>query len=301
MTQKQIERQSLKISSVANAFMAVAGIVVFIITGMQSMFLDGFFSLIAALSNLLAIYFSNVSKKRNATYPQGMYFLEPLYGVIKAVLIFTLLAMSTVESTMSAIEYWKYGTGNVINIGIVLPYTVVMVAICFWLSHFNKNQNKKINNASIMLTAESKSNLVDGSISGGIGLLVLALVFVDINGTAGFLHYTGDFFLTIILVCIFIKEPIALIIASFRELSGATIKDKEIKKIVRSIVAEQLDDKNLDNRFEVYKIGMHIKIVVLINEEFNKEVFSKLKVETVKKLKEDFDSVSFEYVLRKNF
>jgi predicted Co/Zn/Cd cation transporter (cation efflux family) len=301
MNQKQVERQSLKISAVINFIMATAGIVVFIITMMQSMFLDGFFSLLAALSNLLAILFASMSKKKNAAYPTGMFFLEPFYGLIKAILMFVLLAVSTYESAMSAIEYWVNGTGNLINVWIILPYTVVMVAMCFWLSSYNKKQNKKINNASIMLTAESKSNFVDGVISGGIGFLVLILLFININGPLGFLHYTGDFFITMALVAIFIKEPIKLFAETIRELSGATVKNKEIKNLVRKIVLEQLQEEDLDNKFEVYKVGMHIKVVILLNEEFDGEVFSRLKVETIKEIKEHFDSVTLEYVIRKNF
>lgn len=301
MNQKQIEKQSLKISAIVNFITAVAGIAVFVFTMMQSMFLDGFFSLIAALSNLLAIFFSSASKKKNAAYPTGMFFLEPFYGILKALLMLVLLAVSTYESTVSAIEYWTEGTGNIINIWIILPYAVVMVAMCFWLSYFNKKQNKKINNASIMLTAESKSNLIDGVISGGIGVLVLMLAFISIDGPLGFLHYTGDFFITIALVAIFIREPIQLFATAIRELSGATVKDKEIKKLVRKIVLEQLQDEDLDNKFEVYKVGMHIKVVILLNEDFDKEVFSRLKMETIKEIKEHFDSVTLEYVIRKNF
>lgn len=301
VNQKQIEKQSLRISAVVNFIMAIAGIVVFFITAMQSMFLDGFFSLIAALSNLLAIFFSRISKKKNAAYPTGMYFLEPFYGIIKSLLMVVLLVVSAFESTMSAYMYWTTGVGDTINIGLILPYTVLMVAMCFGLSYFNKSQNRKIKNASIMLTAESKSNFVDGVISGGIGLLVLLLLFIDINGPLGFFHYTGDFFITIALVAIFIKEPISLFAMSIRELSGATVRDKEIKKIVRKIVSEQLQDEDLDNKFEVYKVGMNIKVVILLDEEFDHKLFSRLKEETLKEIKEHFDSVTLEYVIRKNF
>lgn len=80
-----------------------------------------------------------------------------------------------------------------------------------------------------MLTAEYKSNLVDAGISIGIAVLSIILLLIDINGALGFLHYTVDFFITIILVAVSIKQPIQLIIMSVREISGATINDKEIK------------------------------------------------------------------------
>ena len=174
-----------------------------------------------------------------------------------------------------------------------------MVIMCFSLSYYNKKQNEKINKASIMLTAESKSNFVDGVISGGVGVLILLLSFININGKLGFLHYTGDFFITLILVAVSIKEPIKLFGTSLRELSGATVKDKEIKSKVRRIVAKEIREEELDNKFEVYKIGMHIKVVILLNDNIEKETLQRLKSDTIKEIKESFDSVSVEFVLRK--
>jgi len=299
MNQKKIELKSLIVSSVVNFIMAVAGIVVFCITNLQALFLDGVFSLIAFISTIMAIVFSITSKKKNKSYPTGMFFLEPLYGIIKAILMFVLLATSLYESGATAFTYFNSGVGATIYFDPILPYTIIMVIMCFSLSYYNKKQNEKINKASIMLTAESKSNFVDGVISGGVGILILLLSFININGKLGFLHYTGDFFITLILVAVSIKEPIKLFATSLRELSGATVKDKEIKSKIRRIVAKEIREEELDNKFEVYKIGMHIKVVILLNDNIEKETLQRLKSDTIKEIKESFDSVSVEFVLRK--
>lgn len=299
MNQKAIEKRSLIVSAVVNFIMAAAGITVFAITKMQAMFLDGFFSLIAAVSTIMAIVFSKISKKRNAAYPTGMYFLEPFYGVIKALLMFVLLISSTMESSLSAYNYFTTGVGDTINFIIILPYSLVMVALSLGLHFFNKQQNKKINNTSIMLTAESKSNLIDAIISIGVCTLIFILFFIDIDGKLGFFHYTGDFFITILLVIVSIKEPVVLFAMSTRELSGATVKDKTIKKMVRKIISEHLKVEDLDNKFEVYKVGMHIRIVILLQDDFDAEVLSRLKTDALKEVKENFESVTIEYVIRK--
>ncbi|MBR1984545.1 MAG: cation transporter [Clostridia bacterium] len=296
--QKQIEKKSLIVSSVVNAIMSLGGFVVFGLTGLQALFLDAFFSFIAFLSNIMAIIFAKYSKKKNSAYPTGMYFLEPLYGIIKALLIFTLLISSTLETSISAYNYWTFGAGEAINILPVLPYSVVMVVLCFGLSVFNNKQNKKINNTSTMLTAESKSNLVDGIISMGVGILILLLLFIDINGPLGFLHYTGDFFITIILVLVSLFPPIKLFGISVREISGATVKDKEIKKTVRAIIRKEIKDENLESKFEVYKIGKHIRVVIIINEIVDKETLLRLKSDSIKEIKQIFDDVSIEFVMR---
>ena len=64
MNQKKIELKSLIVSSVVNGIMAVAGIVVFCITNLQALFLDGVFSLIAFISTIMAIVFSKTSKRK---------------------------------------------------------------------------------------------------------------------------------------------------------------------------------------------------------------------------------------------
>ena len=299
MNQKQVERQSLIVSSIVNAIMSVAGIVVFIITGLQSLFLDGFFSFVAFLSNLMAIAFSKISKKKNSSYPTGMYFLEPLYGMFKSILVFVLLIYSVIETSITAYNYFSLGQGEIIQVNSVLIYSIIMVIMCFSLGIFNKKQNEKINNASTMLTAEYKSNFVDGIISGGVGLLIMLLLFINIDGKLGFLHYTGDFFITLILVIISFKEPVNVFRMSLREMSGATIKDKEIKKTVRKIMSNIIKDEDLDNKFEIYKIGMHIKVVILLEDNIDEDVLARLKTEALEEIKENFDSVTIEYVFRK--
>lgn len=298
-SQKQIEKSALIVSSIVNLIMSGAGILVFCLTGLQALFLDAFFSFVAFLSNIMALIFAKVSSKKSSAYPTGKYFLEPLYGIIKSILVLFLLVFSLVQTIGTAYDYFALGLGETINITPVLPYSILMVVMCFSLSYFNKKQNAKINNASTMLLAECKSNMVDGIISAGVGILIALLLLVDINGPLGFLHYTGDFFITTILVIISIKEPIILFGISLREISGATIKDEKIKRTIREIVRKEIKEENLENRFEVYKIGKHIKVVILLNDIPDTEILTRIKGDTLKEIKEKFDDVSLEYVLRK--
>lgn len=296
---KTVEKNALIVSAIVNFLMGIAGITIFFITDMQALFLDGFFSLIAGFSTVLAIIFSKISKKKNSSYPTGMYFLEPFYGVLKSILIFVLLIVSVLESSISAYNYFHYKIGSSINISIVLPYTLIMLVMSFGLFIFNKKQNKKTNNTSTMLTAETKSNLIDSLISCGICFLIFILLFISKTGKLGFLHYTGDFFITMLLVIVSIKEPINLLILSIREISGATVKDKEIKKKVRKIISKAIKEEDLDNKFEVYKIGMHIRVVILLTEYIDQNLMAKLKTEAIKEIKETFNSVTIEFVIRK--
>ena len=286
MMQKEIERKSLIVSSILNFIIAGAGIWVFAVTHIQALFLDCFFSLIAFISSILAVVISKVSKKKTSIYPDGLYFLEPLYAIIKSLITLSLLVISVVGTALPAYEYFAHGIGHKMNIAPVLPYTILMTVLCFGLGFFNKWQNKKINNTSTILTAESKSNFVDGLQSIGIGVAIICLYFIDVSGSLGFLHYTGDFFITTILVLISLKQPIKVLISSFKELSGGTTSDKVIESNINKIIAIHLNKITEKKRCDIFKVGMHIKVCVLLPGVVSQDVSLKLEKAREKILEE---------------
>lgn len=60
-----------------------------------------------------------------------------------------------------------------------------------------------------------------------------------------------------------------------------------------------IKEEDLDNKFEIYKVGMHIKVVILLEDNIDEEILTRLKTEALKDIKESFDNVSIEYVYRK--
>ena len=98
MTQKQIEKRALIITTLVNLIIAAAGTGMWLITGLQMLFLDGFFSLILVISSVTAVLISKLSGKTTKRYPQGLYFLEPLYAIFKSVLIITVMIHALISS-----------------------------------------------------------------------------------------------------------------------------------------------------------------------------------------------------------
>jgi len=267
--QKKIESKSLVTSCIVDLIMSVAGFWIFHVTHIQALFLDGFFSLIAFFSCLTALTISRISHKKTKNYPGGLYFLEPLYAIFKSLLTLFLLVFSVIDTGKVAWEYFANGVGTPLKIEPVIPYAVLMVIMCFGLGFFNKHQNRKTNNTSTILAAETRGNFVDGILSLGIGLAAVLLKMLDINGSLGFLHYTGDFFITVILVLCSIKEPVVVLISSFRELSGGTADNKELKKTISQFVEKDLRGIVLLQKCEIYKVGMHIKVCVYIKNDID--------------------------------
>ena len=264
MNQKQIENRALLITVIVNAIITGAGIWMYVLTGLQIMFLDGFFSLIALSSTISAVLISKISKNKTRHYPNGLYFLEPLYAVLKAVLMIALMISAVITSFKVAIDYFAKGIGEIMNTSPLPVYSVVMTVLCLGLGFFNLTQYKRTNKTSTILRAESQTNFIDGLQSAGIGVAIVALHFIPLESPLSFLHYTGDFFIALIIVVAAIKEPIDLFFDAMRELTGGITTDSKIIDIVKESTGLKA------SQFDVYKMGMRIRVCVRLScaEEF---------------------------------
>lgn len=256
MNQKQIENRALGVTIFVNAIIAVSGIVVYFLTDLQTLFLDGFFSLIALVSTIMAMLISKLSKKETKYYPHGLYFLEPLYAVFKSVLMLVLMVVALVTASGVAYNYFVYGKGQVMNTAPLPAYAVLMAVLCLGLGLFNRSQYLKTNKTSTILRAEYQTNIIDGLQSIVIGVAIILLKLVPLNSALGFFHYTGDFFIALLVIIASIKEPVLLFFDAFRELTGGVTKDKKIVSIVRDVTGLE------ENQFEIYKVGMRIKVCI---------------------------------------
>lgn len=298
--QKKIEQKALIISSVINFIMAAAGIWVFSVTKIQAIFIDGVFSLIGLISLILAAVLSKESRRKTKSYPDGLVFLEPLYAILKSLLTLILLIISVVTTSITAYQYFTFGIGNPMNIDPVIPYTITMVILCFGLGLFNKKQNQKINNLSTILAAESKANFVDGILSMGVGVAIIILYLIDINGSLGFLHYTGDFFITVILVLISLKQPVKMIVTSFIEITHGNTSDSVIKSKISKVLKIHLGSIIQHKRIDILKVGMHIKIRIILSDNMNDNLLIKLieaRKSIVNDLKSTYENVQIVFVL----
>ncbi len=299
MTQRKIEQQSMSVSAIVDLIMAFAGVGVYLMTDIHALFLDGAFSFIIFMSAITAVIVSKISRRKTSSYPDGLYFLEPLYAIIESFLTLVLLMSSLIITGIDAHNYFYNGVGKVMKIGPVLPYSLIMVVLCLGLSIFNKLQNKRINFVSTILTAESRADLVDGVLSLGTGVAVILLYFVDINGKFGFLHYTGDFFITIFLVAFSIKPPIMVLTNAFKELSSSTTEDEDLKGNIVTVLHSHLGSTAKGCDIDIFKVGMHIKIRISLNHDINNHDINKLVTKRhhiLKELHSSYESVELLYM-----
>ena len=289
MNQKQIENRALVVTTIVNAVITAAGIWMYFLTDLQVMFLDGFFSLIALASTIVAVLISKLSKRTAKHYPHGLYHLEPLYAVCKSILMIVLMLVAIIEAGQVAIDYFVYGKGEVMNTAPLPFYAVLMTVLCLCLAFYNRKQYKRTNCTSTMLRSESQTNLIDGLQSAGIGVGIVILRLLPIDSALGFLHYTGDFFIALIVTIVSIKEPVVILGDAFRELTGGTTTDKAIVQAVCEATGLY------DSQFEIYKVGMKIKVRIplSINHEFD---LTK-KEKTLLQLRKKYENVEIDYVM----
>lgn len=289
MSQKQIENRALTVTVLVNAIITAAGIWMYFLTDLKIMFLDGFFSLVALLSALIAVLISKLSRKTTKYYPHGLYFLEPLYAVFKAVLMIALMIFALITSSQVAYDYFINGEGQIMETAPIPAYAVAMTVLCLGLAFFNHKQYRKTNNTSTMLRAESQTNLIDGLQSAGIGIAILVLQLIPLDSAFGFLHYTGDFFIAAILVATSLKDPVVLFFDSFRELTGGTAKDKKICAAVALSTGLQPAD------FSIYKIGMKIKVCIPMSTITQTDIAAKEKM--LQTLRQHYEHADIEYTV----
>ena len=248
--QKTIERKALIVGIVINILQVLAGMAVFFMTGLKAMFLDFSFTVISVLSGLVAAYLSSRTVRTTERFPNGMFALEPIYAICKAMLTMSLLLFSLVDVTRVAYDYFVLGQGGRIETGPVVIYEILTVAVCLGLYLYYRRENRRIRNSSTMLTAECKSTLVDGSMSFGIGVVAVFLWFLPAGGPLDFLHYTGDFFITVALVLLTIKEPFGVLKDAFVELVGGVHDDDATNAFVESAAQRHLAQNNESNTAE---------------------------------------------------
>ena len=94
MQHKQIERKALGVGIAVNILMVAAGVAVFLITGLKAMFLDTAFTFISVISGLVAAYLSSRTVRTTERFPNGMFALEPIYAICKAIFTLSLLLFS---------------------------------------------------------------------------------------------------------------------------------------------------------------------------------------------------------------
>lgn len=267
MKQKRIERQALIVGIVVNVVMMIAGFVVFFMTGLNAMFLDAAFTGISVISGGVAALLSAATVRTTQRFPNGLFALEPMYAICKAILTLSLLLYSFIDVLREAIDYFFFGARNPLEFGPVVIYQIAAVLACLALVWYYRTANHRISNVSTMLKAEANGTWIDGMISAGIGVIAVIVLLLPQNSPLDFLRYTGDFFITTFIVIFTIKEPCIVLRDAFVELVGGVHDDVDTEQFVKRYVDEFVPAGLNCERIHIFKTGMNFDVQVFLSAD----------------------------------
>jgi len=296
-----LEQQALKYGAAINLIMAIAGWLAYYLSRSQALFLDGNFSFLMFISLFVAIKISAIKEKRTELFPYGQFVYEALYSLLKGIMITGVLLVSLIQNTATIFYFISGREANVLNTDVILGYSITMVVLCFGSALYYKLQNKKTANSSTILRAEYSAAIVDGFMSGGIGVALVSIKFIDLTGTFGFLHYIGDSLLVVLLCVILGKRPILLIRDSFIEIAGGTLQNKKNKLQIEGILKKFLVQVDPRPKNYISKTGSSYLVVAYLNTKAVTATDPE-KIETIRQqihteLQQHFPNVMFEIVL----
>ena len=301
VTSNTIEKQALRVGAVINFIMALAGWLAYYLSNSQALFLDGNFSFLMFISLFVAIKVSDVKAKKTELFPYGQFVYEALYSLLKGIMIIGVLLVTFIQNTSAIFHFISGGEAHLLNTKVIFIYSVSMVIFCFSSAIYYRFQNKKISNSSTILRAEYSSAIVDGFMSAGIGVALVSIRFVSLEGSFGFFHYIGDSLLVILLCLILGKGPIFLVRDSFIELAGGTLQDKSNRVHIEGILHKHLQQDNALTGSYISKTGSNYLIVAYLDtrclETLGSGKIKQLKEQIRMELEESYPNIMFEVVL----
>jgi predicted Co/Zn/Cd cation transporter (cation efflux family) len=302
MTVNIIENRAFTIGVFINLTMAIAGWIAYYFSKSEALLLDGNYSFIVVISTLLAIIIAKKKHSKTKIYPFGSYVFESFFVLLKGIMILGISLVASIQSIIKILNYLKGESITLINANVILYYVVVMIVLCFGLALFYRLMNKKINNTSPILAVESKSSIIDGFLSLGIGIALIILTVIPNNSPFDFLLYIGDSVIVLIISVILIKIPINIIQEAFIELTGGVMQDKQSKKYMEQIISENLIPEFSNYSNYIIKTGSYFLIVLYITAK--SEMISVVKIENTKDnllnlLRKKYYNVDIEIIIKR--
>ena len=260
-----IEKKALIVGALTNLFMALAGWLGYYFSNSQALALDGNFSFDAFITVLLALRVSEIKLKQSTTFPFGQFAYESLFSLVKGLMIIGMLLMALIVNIKRVFHYLAGVPARALDTEVIFIYSLFMVLLCLCLAFYYKQQNNKLANSSSLLQAEYIGVKLDGLMSLAIGVALVSIRYVSIEGYFGFLHYIGDALLVIALVFLFGKEPFKLVRNAFIELAGGTLQDTKQKEHIESIIGKHLTEDELLVDSYISKTGSCYLVVAYIS------------------------------------
>lgn len=241
------EQKALYFGVGINVFSSVLGIAFFAVTKSQTLFLDGFISLILCISTLISLVVTKiVNQKDSEKYPLGRYAIENVFLVFRAILMLGIITYTLVEGSYTIYSFYNGTLVDDLNINYVtmLIYCALMVGSCLAITITYSHYNRKLETPSEIIKLEITSSIYDGLVT--LFATISLLVFTYVPQLEP-ISPIGDSIVVIILSVLYLIIPIKEIIKQIKILTDKR-QNQDIEKEIKNLMNEEFE------KFKIYDI-----------------------------------------------
>lgn len=285
------EEKIIKMSVLFSFFTVLLEFFMIISSGSRVLLVDFVFSLsdlilIIIISFFVPLLYKPVTEKRPYGYSQ----VESLFIIIKGITV-TVITISLIYDSIKAI----ISGGEVLDTSSLLIYELVVEIFCIFSYFFLKIKSKKIKTPVVI------SDIVAWRVDvfTNLGMLVTFIFeHILVNTKLEFIVPYIDPIFAILMSIFMIREPIKLVIESFRSLILFAPNEETLNEI-KSIVNNEMENYSYDITFyDVVKTGRKIWVEIYIkgnNNIIKLDELKNVKINVESKLKREFSEVYVEF------
>ena len=199
-----------------NLLCSAVGIIFFIWTNSQALFLDALISTILVFSTIVSLLVSKiVNKKDSKKYPLGRWAIENLFLIFRSILLFIILIYTIVNGAVTISNYYTNGIKEELDISLLnmLLYCLLMVGLTFLITIVYSYYNKKLEVKSPIINLEIKASIYDGLVTLIITICLLVTSYME--GLRE-IEPVFDSILVIILSLVYLITPIKELYGQFK-------------------------------------------------------------------------------------
>ena len=259
---QQIEERALKTSMLGAFILALWGLLMAALSQSGAVMLDGMYNLISAIMTFFSIGITRlIFGRETREYPLGYFAFESLFVFIKGAAILVLVLMALYGNIMLLIS-----GGHEPALGLMTLYVGLAVIGCFAVYSALRRSLKKTD--SDLLRAEAKAWLLNGAVTGAIGIAFVIVIFLQDTAWGWATRY-ADQVLVIGMSLLFIKEPLILIRNGLKELLLAAPQETFSQPFIDRILPmqEELGARHIS--LEILKTGRRLWITVFMDPAEN--------------------------------
>jgi len=257
---QKIESKAMKRAFLMFCFMAALGITVYQFSNSVAILIDGVFSLISAVTTLIAIKVSSLLVKKDEKYPFGFAGYESLYILLRAVLLLVTVLMALLDCVAKIYTYAVTRNIPVVNANVFMVYVLFIAMMYVLLNKLYKHYGKLTNDKSELLMAEKFNAQANSYLMVGVGasfLLIGLLKFTPLQ----FLVPISDSIIVFLIAVMVIVDTTKLLINTVKTLGGKGISGLEKEELEQSLNSRVQFNFKVSN-LRIQKLGKTAYVTV---------------------------------------